>query len=167
MRSRFPFQKKLKARVFSSLRTHASMCTSKGTYQTRESASALITRALPWKESWHCLTQARTFSTAVMRGLQLATSRLPTPMKTLRTLILADDQSRLTGGSWRPFHKLNQRPLDWEIQFRTSTSLRDGASLECSFDGIIRSDNNIEMSSVYWEIGSSGSWTPGREGHKF
>ena len=148
-RSRLPLQKKLKARVLSSLRTHAGTCTRDAIYQTRERARALITRALPRKVGWRCLQEARTFSTAVMRGLQFASSRLPTPIKTPRTLILEEDQSRLTGGSRRPFQELG---LWTSIEYVSKEALMASSDVTMS-----------DVSSAYWEMGGSGSWMPGRE----
>lgn len=47
----------------------------------------------------------------LIRGLQLSSSRFPGPTKTLRTLILTDDQSRETGRSERPAPKTQATDL--------------------------------------------------------
>ena len=82
------------------------------TYHTRDRARALMTSARPRKDVIHWCQEERVFSTAVIRGFQLTSSRLPGPRKTPRTLILTDDQSRVTGGSEQLAHGPSQRPLD-------------------------------------------------------
>lgn len=111
--SRLPDQKNENTSRVSSVSTQAGMWMSDATYQTRERARALITRALPRKVRTRERQDLRTWSTAEMRGRQLSSSRLPGPINTPRTLSFEGVQSKGTGESVRPRQPPNQRPLDF------------------------------------------------------
>lgn len=110
--SRLPLQKKEKEREDSSLRTQAGMWMREATYQTRERAKALMTRALPLKDRTREHQDLRARSTASILGHQLSSSKFPLPRKTPRIFNLVEDQSKSTGGSEQPTQLPNQRPLD-------------------------------------------------------
>ena len=139
------------------------MWTREETYQTRKSARALMTKARPRKDSLRCLQEDSTFSTAVMRGLQFISSRSPAPIETSRTLILIEDRSKLTGGSWRRDHESRYRPLDLE---RFSFQPKPFSRIEYVSNVAIMASSVvtiIDVSSAYWEMGDSGVEAQGRE----
>ena len=59
--------------------------------------------------------ELRAFSTAVIRGLQFSSSKLPGPRKNPKTLSLIEDHEMFTGESARPFHEPNHKPLHLSI----------------------------------------------------
>ena len=74
-RSCLPLQKKGKINFASSAWTQRGIETSDATYQTLERAKEPITKGLPWNDKARCLHDARIFSTGVIRGRQLVSSR--------------------------------------------------------------------------------------------
>ena len=113
-KSRLPFQKKGKTSFTNSACTHKGLWIMEATHHTLDRAKALITRALPRKNKERCRHNARTFSTAVIRGCQLSSSRSLGLINTAKTLIFSEVQSSWTGGSCLPLQEPSQRSLDLE-----------------------------------------------------
>ena len=121
------------------------------TYHTREWARGLMTSARPRKDRIRWRQEERVFSTAAIRGFQLTSSRLPGPRKTPRTLILTDNQLRVTGGSeqlaqgpsQRPLNRLSLEPEPRSYTSETSKQARMASSEHTTSD----------VSSAYCEIG--------------
>ena len=134
------------------------MWINEGTYQTRDKASALITKAFPLKERDHCLQEERTFSTASIQGCQLSSSRSPGPTKTPSVLILTEDQSSETGGSSPPAQPPNQR-LGSRAFLINSIYFKDGANRS------IRDYNKRRVIRILQD-GRERRWGP-REGQAF
>ena len=111
-RSRLPLQKNLNTKEQSSCEIQGGIKTSEATYQMRNKARAFIIRDLPQKDKKLERQEDKTLTTALIRGRQLSSTKWPIPMNTPKTFHVANDPSRLLGGSDRPLQVPSQRPFD-------------------------------------------------------
>ena len=162
-RSRFPLQKNLKIMEFSSPRTQGGMCTKEATYQILDRARALITSALPQYDRDRERHEERQFSTASIRGRQLAASTLSFPMNTPKILSFEEDHSIGTGASTRSRQAPSQRPLRLSI-FNFAPVPASKRAYVSKTATVAASDEEItDVSSAYRDKTGSGTGARGRE----